>query len=197
MSQPTNYRTGSPELGNLRCPRCNELMFVGRGSDMELHGCGCCGGVFLSNEDSRRLLEAYPIAAVELADRAERVARGAYDERAPARCPSCEAPMTRTFVDKANLDLDVCKEHGTWFDRGEMQRVARALNMVPTPATGAGAPVPYLASAGGPELEGDAGIYMRGFRVLLGAAGTVLGALATDRCCHCNHPHHQHHGHRH
>lgn len=26
----------------------------------------------------------------------------------------------------AGIDVDVCAEHGTWFDRGELQRVAAA-----------------------------------------------------------------------
>ncbi len=35
--------------------------------------------------------------------------------------------MQRTHALAAKLDLDFCHEHGTWYDRNEMERIARTI----------------------------------------------------------------------
>lgn len=173
-----------PERSEWNCPRCDERLFVGHGSDMVLHGCGCCGGIFLSNEDSRRLCEAFPLGATELAERAEKWAREAVDQREPVNCPACREPMRRSLFDGAALELDVCATHGTWFDRGEMQRVARALHP-PSPQKPAWTYDPTLARGPGSSA----------FDVFLSVAGAVLDAADRGSCCHDAHHHHRHHRH--
>jgi Zn-finger nucleic acid-binding protein len=40
------------------------------------------------------------------------------------RCPVCQDLMNRVnFAHYSNVIVDVCKNHGTWFDRDELQRV--------------------------------------------------------------------------
>jgi Zn-finger nucleic acid-binding protein len=36
--------------------------------------------------------------------------------------------MQRTRVAEATVDVDICPEHGTWFDCDEMQRVMRSFD---------------------------------------------------------------------
>jgi Zn-finger nucleic acid-binding protein len=39
-------------------------------------------------------------------------------------CPTCTKLMNRTnFAQASGVILDVCKQHGVWLDRGELQRV--------------------------------------------------------------------------
>ena len=39
-----------------------------------------------------------------------------------ARCPSCADIMTRmNFGRSSGIVVDVCRAHGTWFDRGELE----------------------------------------------------------------------------
>jgi Zn-finger nucleic acid-binding protein len=39
-------------------------------------------------------------------------------------CPICRALMNRVnFASFSNVIVDVCREHGTWFDRDELRRV--------------------------------------------------------------------------
>jgi Zn-finger nucleic acid-binding protein len=123
----------------LPCPRCRERLYVGR-AEMTLHGCGRCGGVFLDNADSQRLVKAFPDDAVALSEHAGALSPDEPNLGEAAPCPVCAAPMMRTRIDRAGLDLDVCAAHGTWFDRGELRRVALALHVkVPVAPVTAGA----------------------------------------------------------
>lgn len=41
-----------------------------------------------------------------------------------ARCPTCSQPMSRmNFGTRSGIVVDVCRAHGTWFDRGELDAV--------------------------------------------------------------------------
>jgi len=66
-------------------------------------------------------------------------------------CPDCSHALTRAT--RAGVTLDVCKDHGVWFDRGELQRVAervrgeagkRETSRPPSPAPAADQPKPDL-----------------------------------------------------
>lgn len=73
-------------------------------------------------------------------------------------CPVCSEPLRRERVQNAWLDIDVCGLHGTWYDRGELERVARTAQIstqdwrsTPAPsgaavALGAGAVGAYVAT---------------------------------------------------
>jgi hypothetical protein len=62
-------------------------------------------------------------AATQLGDRAQYRAPTA----PPLACPACAEPMLRTRVARAEVELDTCARHGTWYDRDEMGRVAAAI----------------------------------------------------------------------
>jgi Zn-finger nucleic acid-binding protein len=122
----------------LACPRCEAAvraagkgvaprLFAGVAAGMTLHGCGACGGVFLGQACARRLAEATPPEAVELAHRASASARYAPDLSAPLACPVCQGTMRRTHALRAGVELDACVTHGTWYDRDELRRVAEAI----------------------------------------------------------------------
>ncbi len=41
-------------------------------------------------------------------------------------CPDCSAMMNRiNFGRRSGIIVDVCKDHGTWFDRDELPRAVR------------------------------------------------------------------------
>lgn len=42
---------------------------------------------------------------------------------APVNCPHCGKPMTRENV--LGVAVDVCREHGVWLDKGELEEVLR------------------------------------------------------------------------
>lgn len=113
----------SHDLGPL-CPRCTRLLH----EDDELAALACdrCGGVFVEHGvlaarvQAERPREAPAQAAhPEVPYRARKEADLAY-----ARCPECSELMTRmNFGKHSGILLDVCRVHGTWFDRGELDGV--------------------------------------------------------------------------
>lgn len=42
-------------------------------------------------------------------------------------CPTCHAPLQRYLASSQRIELDHCPQHGTWFDRDEVTRLAHAL----------------------------------------------------------------------
>ena len=84
------------------------------------------------------------------------------DTAAALTCPHCARPMLRRRVERAQVDLDDCPEHGTWFDRGELQTVARTVAAM---------------RAYGPRIPGGAAL--AGAAAVGLTAGAAGAALAT------------------
>jgi Zn-finger nucleic acid-binding protein len=76
--------------------------------------CGRCGGVWLD----RATLDALA------RDGGHQAGAALQDQEGARRCPVCGALMARTeFGRGLGLVVDVCGEHGTWFDAGELRQV--------------------------------------------------------------------------
>lgn len=112
-----------------RCPRCASaatLTPTAIGSAF-LEECGACGGVWVdarsfaelcaSKEDQAAYVGAgSPLAAphVPPSDAAVRY----------VKCPDCGGVMNRVnFARWSGVIVDVCKKHGTWFDRDELRQI--------------------------------------------------------------------------
>ena len=112
----------------MSCPRCAAGMYVGKtpaGGDM--WGCGQCGGVWLDNATAQHVVDSVCEATLGMARSAAEAA--AVPSRPAAqglKCPACGQNMKATKVQAAWLDIDVCDAHGTWYDHGELEKVARA-----------------------------------------------------------------------
>jgi Zn-finger nucleic acid-binding protein len=92
-----------------------------------MYGCGACGGLWLDNDGSRRIVNTIDNEVVELASRAEANATYEVDTVSGGLpCPECRVTLKRVRFAKADLDLDICGAHGTWFDRGELKKVVDA-----------------------------------------------------------------------
>lgn len=112
---------GEPDV--LRCPDCKLPFQLFAGGPGKLHDCGACGGQLVDHALLKDLLEQ----------------RELYGKTAPRRpprhnpmelpvryvpCPGCGQMMTRrNFGGSSGVIVDVCQEHGVWFDRGELPRV--------------------------------------------------------------------------
>jgi Zn-finger nucleic acid-binding protein len=99
----------------ITCPRCATALVALTTSQSTRHTCTGCGGVWIEEEDLRRIFEALsldplaPLGPLEL-------------EAGPLRCPRCREAMAveRTHGAEPTALIDVCPRHGAWFDRGEM-----------------------------------------------------------------------------
>lgn len=113
----------------MACPRCTGPLFEGKSTRGDLFGCGVCGGVWLDNDAASALAKNADPELVELAQRASEHAK-VTPETAPAglACPVCRQPLAR--VPAAVVEVDICEAHGTWFDSGELQRVASVFRKI-------------------------------------------------------------------
>lgn len=111
-----------------QCPRCRtpvEEFAVGMTNVRE---CARCGGVWIDAAAFERICSereeqsAALAAPVQKPARANSVAASGGVRYVP--CPECGQLMNRVnFARCSGVVVDVCKGHGTWFDRDELQRV--------------------------------------------------------------------------
>src|SRR5690348_8892055 len=110
----------------LKCPRCSEDMQALLLGSTFAHECAQCGGLWLDPGSLQTLANAREETAGVVSVLAARIplATVAPDVVRYIPCPRCEKLMNRSnFARSSGVILDVCKEHGVWLDRGELQRV--------------------------------------------------------------------------
>lgn len=112
-----------PEL----CPRCRVEMNAVVIGGSNLRECPRCEGIWADAETLRRICEdkekqtavlgaASPVAAPETVELETNI------HYIP--CPVCGKLMNRVnFAHCSHVVVDVCSQHGTWFDRDELRRI--------------------------------------------------------------------------
>ncbi len=118
-----------------KCPHCLKRLDTVRLEDIELSGCGRCGGIWLDNASAKYLVARPQRLVIDLANRASANASQGLKPRSPnPACPVCSTSLER--LRKFGIDLDLCNDHGTWFDSYELQNMTRRLlNIEPAYAT--------------------------------------------------------------
>ena len=106
----------APAVG--RCPHCLRVLVSVKVGEVELLGCPGCGGIWLANTSAKSVLENPQQVFHDLAMRAARNATGDQPRNPRPACPVCSVILARTWFHDVNLDL--CAEHGTWFDAREL-----------------------------------------------------------------------------
>jgi Zn-finger nucleic acid-binding protein len=106
---------------DMQCPSCSTQLVseVVRGQVLE--ACSNCEGHFASHSALRSILLA----------QAEAPQAAAYCRPSPLsdsvryrKCPACgETMLRKNFAGASGVVLDVCPEHGSWFDRGELSTI--------------------------------------------------------------------------
>ncbi len=123
---PPMYRQGALPKG--ACPRCfAPLSAIVLGAS-QAQGCRKCGGIFADNALSSRITSILDRAIVADAfAHAARKAAQPLDLHGPKlSCPECSLAMLPNYVQAANVRVDACAEHGTFFDAHELEAVSRA-----------------------------------------------------------------------
>jgi Zn-finger nucleic acid-binding protein len=113
----------------LRCPHCKKRLVGVHAEGVALHGCGGCGGIWIENACAQRVVSSPRAIFEELATRAAQNARGRFVRAARPACPACDATLDPVMV--KTIPLDVCPDHGTWFDASELVLLSAALRGVP------------------------------------------------------------------
>ena len=112
-----------------QCPRCRinlEAVAVGT---ISLRECARCGGLWMDAAAFERICADREQQAAVLGAPLAKLANaaGSKEDSGHVRyvpCPECAQLMNRVnFARCSGVVVDVCKGHGTWFDRDELQRI--------------------------------------------------------------------------
>ena len=111
-----------------RCPRCRvELESVAVG-EASLRECARCGGLWVDVESFEQIIREREQQTVVLgaASIVPKEPGGGVEPNKVryVPCPQCNQLMNRVnFARCSGVIVDVCKGHGTWFDRDELRRI--------------------------------------------------------------------------
>lgn len=118
------------------CPGCGEPLAPFRMGEHTLAGCPSCHGLWLAGRFMGRLCAQAHVRdalAARLAASPTPVApEGPVTFR---RCPVCAKRMARiVFGRTSGVTLDACRDHGVYFDAGELERTLAFLRRLPPDA---------------------------------------------------------------
>ena len=108
------------------CPACQEPLASARVGEVPLQSCGACGGLWLDQATfqdlgAHRERQGAVLGALPAPSAAPPVALEPVVYRP---CPVCTRRMNRVaYARRSGVILDVCRDHGLWFDRDELRRV--------------------------------------------------------------------------
>jgi Zn-finger nucleic acid-binding protein len=108
------------------CPECRSPMVAVAVGATTLDECGACGGVFVDKPTFDRICTEREQQAVVLQVRLKAPRAPASAPRADRYwpCPDCGQLMNRqNFARISGVVLDVCRNHGVWFNHGELTRL--------------------------------------------------------------------------
>jgi Zn-finger nucleic acid-binding protein len=110
-----------------KCPRCRVEMEAIAVGDASLRECARCDGMWVDVASFERICnereeQSALLGAAALVPK-QQIA-GAPDKVRYVPCPECGQLMNRVnFARCSGVIVDVCKGHGTWFDRDELQQI--------------------------------------------------------------------------
>ena len=104
----------------LRCPRCHKALARASVHDELVDACQHCDGLFVPHDVLARMVKA-----AHATESPNEEPRPALDRDVRyLGCPRCGETMQRmNFGTRSGIIVDVCRAHGTWFDRGEIEAV--------------------------------------------------------------------------
>ncbi len=120
------------EVSQRKCPRCaakpSELVAHLLG-ETTLDECDACGGVWLEAATFEKLIKSRDEQAKILSGHGPYLELEAFSPHAIEAprylpCPDCRQLMNRkNFAESSGVIVDVCRQHGFWFDRDELGRI--------------------------------------------------------------------------
>lgn len=113
-----------------RCPGCRGSMVTAQVGPLMLADCTKCAGVWLDAAAFEALRANTEAQAAVLhgteAGRGAAVAEAGQERIRYRPCPRCKQMMNRiNFAKYSGVIIDVCRDHGSFFDRDELQRIVR------------------------------------------------------------------------
>ena len=111
------------------CPACKYDMIVIEYHDIELDYCSSCKGVWFDSGEMELLLEAHGLEEAKVFLDNLLNSQEAVSSEKKRNCPICGHKMKKTTIgEQPKILIDICnKEHGLWFDGGEVTQLMRHL----------------------------------------------------------------------
>lgn len=105
------------------CPRCSIPMRAKEIGEFHLIGCDKCAGVFVPH-DIFDMMQEKRDSVVFAAIPPQKPQTPLESNASYVRCPVCKRMINRVnFAKISGVIVDVCREHGIWFDGGEIEKV--------------------------------------------------------------------------
>ncbi len=114
------------EVSSLLCPRCHVALNRAVIGDTELQECPNCEGLWADTAALAQIQNDRERQAAVLGTVGPLPGAGGITESEVRyiHCPLCGEFMNRiNFARCSNVVVDVCRPHGTWFDRDELRRI--------------------------------------------------------------------------
>lgn len=109
---------------NLQCPSCQVRMLQGELRGIPLHECAKCFGIWLGAATFERVCRDAESQAAILGAAQQMAGNSPLGPVRYVRCPQCRELMHRmNFARCSGVIVDVCREHGTWFEANELHRI--------------------------------------------------------------------------
>jgi len=121
VAQPVHSADGTP----LPCPKCKSAMNSVQIGNRSLFECPSCEGMWVDSTTLQQICDEREAASIALALPTRPIAPTTLDTNFHyISCPVCGQLMNRiNFAHISGVILDVCRDHGTWFNRDELRRV--------------------------------------------------------------------------
>jgi len=106
------------------CPRCSFALAPRAVADAWIDECAACEGVFVRNQLLDRFLDPLDLGGEVLAGFPGGTPQAFSGGAMYVKCPHCAVVMNRRqFATGARVVVDVCRDHGIWFDASELRAV--------------------------------------------------------------------------
>jgi Zn-finger nucleic acid-binding protein len=114
------------DLSILKCPRCRiDMSSITLGAE-QMRECETCGGLWLDVAAFEKICASREEQSAVLGGASHAPDRTAASETKIryVPCPQCNQLMNRiNFARCSGVVVDICKGHGTWFDRDELSSI--------------------------------------------------------------------------
>jgi Zn-finger nucleic acid-binding protein len=141
--------SGDAETRDGNCPACRGDLEERELDGVVVTACKLCAGHFVMHDAMLALAEKH--AAKRSGSHSPYAPRERTPERT-LRCPTCDRAMTRSFfAHGCPVLVDVCVEHGTWFDARELEMCLSAVGAGARWTRPASTPLQEPMTAEGPQ----------------------------------------------
>ncbi|MDY6916348.1 MAG: zf-TFIIB domain-containing protein [Chloroflexota bacterium] len=113
----------------MKCPACGKETIVVEHEDIELDYCVNCSGVWFDAGELELLLETMEVDGARLSVEGILTSPEAPSKEKKRRCPICGRRMKKATLGRdPAVVIDACpREHGLWFDSGELGQLVAQL----------------------------------------------------------------------